>query len=375
MVSNAKSVNCIPNEVIHEKWSSVFYQNLKLVPNNWDVQIQEFSNIKPNNKLKIFGSETMYKWMNHSEDRLKNKIKNEEKNKSRSFFIEKTANSNPLQSNYFSVHKIAERSRVPQKPAFLSEINHLTSMPNLLNRTQMNKAIITSQQLRENEIKRKAMLQRNNRPVNSSLRRAPIPKVEEKKVNELDDPEEFNLKSEIFDFGDLSDDEKFDKIDLSESPFALETKAKAKQEDEETSSKVPSIGKPQISKPKLKCKTPIHFSTDKRIQDLKTPAPSNRARLLSPIRAKSAKPKLFKKFHLDDEARNKELQALFKKLDLDDDGHLSYELVHNVLCKNFNSSHASFIKQVYNILSDSTYFGVTEFKTFISLLDVMKKQK
>jgi len=70
------------------------------------------------------------------------------------------------------------------------------------------------------------MLQRNNRPVNSSLRRAPIPKVEEKKVNELDDPEEFNLKSEIFDFGDLSDDEKFDKIDLSESPFALETKAK-----------------------------------------------------------------------------------------------------------------------------------------------------
>jgi len=54
------------------------------------------------------------------------------------------------------------------------------------------------------------MLQRNNRPVNSSLRKSQIPKVEEKKAYELDDPEEFNLKSEIFEFCDSSDDEKFD---------------------------------------------------------------------------------------------------------------------------------------------------------------------
>jgi hypothetical protein len=32
---------------------------------------------------------------------------------------------------------------------------------------------------------------------------------------------------------------------------------------------------PEMSRARLRCKTPIHYATDKRISDLKTPAPSS----------------------------------------------------------------------------------------------------
>jgi hypothetical protein len=105
------------------------------------------------------------------------------------------------------------------------------------------------------------------------------------------------------------------------------------------------VVKPGISKPKLKCKTPKHFSNDKRIADLRTPLPSTR--ILTPIQIRPPKtPKLIKRFEINDDLKHKELKKLFSKLDLDEDGHLSFDLVENIFCKNLNQAQLSYIKQV-----------------------------
>ena len=49
---------------------------------------------------------------------------------------------------------------------------------------------------------------------------------------------------------------------------------------------------------------------------------------------------------INDDARNKELENLFLKLDLDEDGHLSYELIENIFCKHLSAPQRSFAKQV-----------------------------
>lgn len=108
----------------------------------------------------------------------------------------------------------------------------------------------------------------------------------------------------------------------------------------------------------------------------------------------SKTPKLIKRFELNDDLKYKELKKLFSKLDLDEDGHLSFDLVQNIFCKNLTQAQLSYIKQVflsikfssiryltefiikiYNILSDSTYFGLNEFISFILILEAIKKQK
>ncbi len=50
--------------------------------------------------------------------------------------------------------------------------------------------------------------------------------------------------------------------------------------------------------------------------------------------------------NVNDDVKNKELENLFKKLDLDDDGHLSFDLIEKVFCKNLSLAQNSFVKQV-----------------------------
>jgi hypothetical protein len=48
------------------------------------------------------------------------------------------------------------------------------------------------------------------------------------------------------------------------------------------------------------------------------------------------------------------LDKLFTKLDLDEDGHLSFELLENIFCKNLNNAQYSFVKQVKNLIYEKS---------------------
>lgn len=71
------------------------------------------------------------------------------------------------------------------------------------------------------------------------------------------------------------------------------------------------------------------------------------------------------------EHQKDELKATFKKLDTDSDGHIKYNQLQTQLPKSLNTQQEKFLKEVYDITSSSTFFGVDEFLTMSSLTSVV----
>ncbi|XP_060077486.1 uncharacterized protein LOC132557038 [Ylistrum balloti] len=67
------------------------------------------------------------------------------------------------------------------------------------------------------------------------------------------------------------------------------------------------------------------------------------------------------------ETERSELHATFKKLDTDSDGHLKYAQLQTQLPKQMSQQQERFLKEVYDITSSNTFFGVDEFLLMSSL--------
>ncbi|KAK6168884.1 hypothetical protein SNE40_020048 [Patella caerulea] len=67
------------------------------------------------------------------------------------------------------------------------------------------------------------------------------------------------------------------------------------------------------------------------------------------------------------------LRETFKRLDTDSDGHLKYNELLPVLPSKFSPQQEQFVKQVYDITSSGTYFGIDEFLTMSQLGENVKE--
>ncbi|KAF6024964.1 hypothetical protein EB796_016724 [Bugula neritina] len=74
-------------------------------------------------------------------------------------------------------------------------------------------------------------------------------------------------------------------------------------------------------------------------------------------------------YHIKEE----EMKAMFQKLDTDDDGHLMYQQVEPQFPQSLQPNQKKYLKQIYDITSASTYFGVKEFVTIKCLCDEVSK--
>ncbi|XP_062613519.1 uncharacterized protein LOC134275261 isoform X7 [Saccostrea cucullata] len=79
--------------------------------------------------------------------------------------------------------------------------------------------------------------------------------------------------------------------------------------------------------------------------------------------------------HLLPEEQRDELRKAFQKLDTDADGHLMYQQVKSQLPPQMTSQQERFLKQVYEITSSSTFFGVDEFMTMSTLTKKVQSLK
>ncbi|XP_052810936.1 uncharacterized protein LOC128238745 isoform X15 [Mya arenaria] len=73
---------------------------------------------------------------------------------------------------------------------------------------------------------------------------------------------------------------------------------------------------------------------------------------------------------MSEDEQNK-LKQTFNKLDTDKDGHIMYSQLQTQLPKQFSQNQEKFIKQVYDITSSNTFFGVDEFMTMSFLTGVV----
>lgn len=123
--------------------------------------------------------------------------------------------------------------------------------------------------------------------------------------------------------------------------------------DEQSSSlRLANPAKPEIGKAKLRSKTPLKYSLEKNLRDIKTPSylksnANNAINRWSPIRLTSKRNfKLFEKIKLENFERERELEELFDKLDLDEDGHLEFETLDSYFLRSLNHQQKSFFFQV-----------------------------
>jgi hypothetical protein len=68
-----------------------------------------------------------------------------------------------------------------------------------------------------------------------------------------------------------------------------------------------------------------------------------------------------------------DLKMIFKHLDRDQDGHLNFDLIQNKYLNDLNQAEDSYFFQLYLVLSELTFFGLKEFRTFIVILEHYKK--
>lgn len=96
---------------------------------------------------------------------------------------------------------------------------------------------------------------------------------------------------------------------------------------------------------------------------------SGRSKLIdSPVKAATPNPlKGSELSHLLPEEKRDELKKTFQKLDTDADGHLMYQQIKSQLPPQMSVQQERFLKQVYDITSSSTFFGVDEFLTMSTL--------
>ncbi|XP_052237246.1 uncharacterized protein LOC127848680 isoform X3 [Dreissena polymorpha] len=71
------------------------------------------------------------------------------------------------------------------------------------------------------------------------------------------------------------------------------------------------------------------------------------------------------------EDEQQKLKQTFNKLDTDKDGHIMFSQLQTQLPKQFNQHQEKYIKQVYDITSSNTFFGVDEFMTMSYLTNVV----
>ncbi|CAF0979227.1 unnamed protein product [Brachionus calyciflorus] len=129
-----------------------------------------------------------------------------------------------------------------------------------------------------------------------------------------------------------------------------------------------SLKQPEISRAKLKSKTPIYYSPDENLRNLKTPVHIAVGRW-SPIKIRSNKNlKLHERFKI-----HSEYKMIFNKLDEDKDGHLNFDALKFEFCRNMDQSQISFFYQIYDYLSEATYFGLQEFSTFYQMAEEFKR--
>ncbi|KAL4232617.1 hypothetical protein ACF0H5_007307 [Mactra antiquata] len=92
----------------------------------------------------------------------------------------------------------------------------------------------------------------------------------------------------------------------------------------------------------------------------------------SPMKAPTPNPlkavELVKTMSEDEQAR---LKQTFNKLDTDKDGHIMFSQLQTQLPKQFSQAQEKYIKQVYDITSSNTFFGVDEFMTMSYLTSVV----
>lgn len=74
------------------------------------------------------------------------------------------------------------------------------------------------------------------------------------------------------------------------------------------------------------------------------------------------------------EAEQLKLKETFRKLDTDADGHIMFNQLQSQLPR-LSSAQERFLKQVYDITSSSTFFGIDEFITMSSLTKIVNDQK
>ncbi|XP_060579110.1 uncharacterized protein LOC132736071 isoform X7 [Ruditapes philippinarum] len=92
----------------------------------------------------------------------------------------------------------------------------------------------------------------------------------------------------------------------------------------------------------------------------------------SPVKAQTPNPlkavELVQSMSQDEQAR---LKQTFNKLDTDKDGHIMFSQLQTQLPKQFSQAQEKYIKQVYDITSSNTFFGVDEFMTMSYLTSVV----
>lgn len=67
------------------------------------------------------------------------------------------------------------------------------------------------------------------------------------------------------------------------------------------------------------------------------------------------------------------LSAIFKKLDTDCDGHLSFAELKKSLPPHVTRKQVSYLKKIYDIACESTYFGLEEFTATHQMCDLLAK--
>ncbi|XP_078336761.1 uncharacterized protein LOC111100577 isoform X9 [Crassostrea virginica] len=96
----------------------------------------------------------------------------------------------------------------------------------------------------------------------------------------------------------------------------------------------------------------------------------------SPVKAATPNPLRGSELsHLLPEEKRDELKKAFQKLDTDSDGHLMYQQVKSQLPPQMSAQQERFLKQVYDITSSSTFFGVDEFMTMSTLTKKVQELK
>ncbi|XP_078000199.1 uncharacterized protein LOC144452876 [Glandiceps talaboti] len=111
----------------------------------------------------------------------------------------------------------------------------------------------------------------------------------------------------------------------------------------------------------------IEVPADETDNLLKPNAPS-----ISPIKSVSPNPlkSVDLSLHVSD-SRRAELTEIFKKLDSNKDGHITFPELSTQLSKHMTKSQQKYLKEVYEITSASTFFGLEEFMTVMCLCDSM----
>ncbi|CAF0943191.1 unnamed protein product [Adineta ricciae] len=123
-------------------------------------------------------------------------------------------------------------------------------------------------------------------------------------------------------------------------------------------------------KTSLKCKSPPLYRSDSSLSRSTTAVHSTNQ---PPTKSNNPLKHMVVGSLLSEADRNK-LKRLFQQFDTDRDGHLTYSQVQKCLPSNLPRPQETFFRVLYDITSESTYFGLQEFFTTAVLVDMISEQ-